>query len=110
MKKLLMPAVAAAGLLLASCTTVTLAQIQAATIAACGFLPTAVQLAELIPTPYTTPAADVATIICAAVTAKTAGSRHRLGASAPITVSVTLPNGTVAQVTGYFVTPAARHR
>ena len=82
MKKFLLSATAAVGLLLGGCTTVTLEQIQAAAVAACGFLPTAVQVSSLFPNlnQYTGTATPIAQAICAAVTASVpkATRRHAL--------------------------------
>ncbi len=107
-KSLLITIVAGASLAVAACTP-DIASIQNATVIACGFLPTAVQIESLFPQIglYTTPANAVASVICQAVTAKVSPAAHRkgvrLGASATTTVNVTLPDGRTAAVSGYFV-------
>lgn len=113
MRKLMTAAALAAGVLLAGCNvpTVTLQQIQQACQTGCNFLPTAVDIANVFPTPYTVPAEVIATAICGAVTAQVpASSRRRFAATGQdISIPVTLPDGTVVNVTGHFVAPAA-HR
>ena len=107
MKKILLSFVAAAGILLAACTAVTLSQVQAATVQACGFLPTAVAIGSLIPTVdiYVGTAGSIAKVICDAVAAQVPLASHRLHASLRTTtsVNVTLPDGSTATVQGYFV-------
>jgi ABC-type spermidine/putrescine transport system permease subunit II len=110
MKKILLSVTMAVGVLLGGCTTVTLEQIQAAAVAACGFLPTAVQVSSLFPSlnTYTGTAAPIAEAICSAVVAQVpkAANRHalRMGAAqGAVNVTVTLPNGNTAVVSGYFV-------
>lgn len=90
-----------------SCDTKsTLEQIQAATVQACGFLPTAVMIAGVVPaaTPYAAPAGVIAQAICDAVTATSGpkmAARRSVGSTR--TVSIKLPNGQKATVSGKFV-------
>lgn len=93
---------------LAGCNTATLEQIQAASVQACGFLPTAVMVAGVVPaiTPYAAPAGVIAQAICDAVIAsqpKTARRGAALTRSGVRQVSIRLPNGSTAVVTGRFV-------
>jgi hypothetical protein len=101
-------------LVIASCfslvgCTVTLAEIQAATVQACGFLPTAVTVASFFPAvgPYIGTAGAIAQTICTAVATQVPPAAirrgHRLGASATTRVTIQLPDGATATVTGYFV-------
>jgi hypothetical protein len=108
-KKIGLAAIALIGVFsLAGCNQPTVAQIQAATIAACNFEPTAIEVAGLIPNinPLTVTTADeIAKTICAAIKAATstpAGAR-KPKASGPITVDVVTPNGKVIKVTGVIV-------
>lgn len=104
MKKLLLVAALGSSALLGGCDPANLAQIQQATTVACGFVPTAVLVASVIPqsAPFAAPAEAIAQAICAAVTTKKM-SRYRGVSLGTITVPVTLPNGKTAKVTGYFV-------
>jgi hypothetical protein len=94
---------------LAGCntTTITAAQIQAATLQACNFEPTAVEIAGLIPNVNSnilTDANSVATAICAAVkNASTTKAAAKRNANAPVVTNVVLPNGQIVKVTGVFV-------
>lgn len=105
MKLLSITAFAVLAALPTSCDTQsTLAQIQAATVQACNFLPTAVMVAGVVPAaePYAAPAGAIAQAICDAV----AASSSKMGArrlSATRTVSIKLPNGQKATVSGKFV-------
>lgn len=91
-------------LLLGGCT-VDLVAIQRATVAACNFLPTAITVKNaLTESGKFADAERVATIICGFVAAPQMRSRVLRGtAASPISVTVRLPNGGVATVTGYFV-------
>ena len=111
MRKLL-SSVCLSAFMLAGCTTTsgittTIQQIQAAAVAVCGFLPTAIQIASLFPGVdiYVGTAGAIATQICAAVTAQTPPlARRRLAANhVPTSVVVTMPDGRQAIVNGYFV-------
>jgi hypothetical protein len=102
LKKILLASV----LLFGACTPLNIQQIQAFTVQICGFLPTAVTIANFFPNPITIPAETVAQAICAAVVAQVPPAAHRraarLGASAPIDVTVNA-GGQQFVVTGYFV-------
>lgn len=102
MKKLLMAAATSMTLLMGGCNSVDLAQVQQATVAACGFLPTAIQVAQWaqIQSPYYVTATQIAQVICNAVTAPRI-TRYRM--QGEITRTVRLPDGTTATVTGHFV-------
>lgn len=94
--------------------TITIADIQAATIKACQFEPTAVELAGMIPnvsSNYIADANSIATSICSAVKSlsttaskppTTTSAVHRK-TNAPVVANVVLPNGQVVKVTGVFV-------
>jgi len=115
-KNIAIGSILSTSLFLAGCNapTITAAQIQQATLAACNFEPTAVEVAGLIPNVSTTVVSDansIATAICAAVkkssttttpTAPTTTAAKRR-ATAPVTANVVLPNGQIIKVTGNFV-------
>lgn len=107
-KSLMISFIGAAALLVSGCTP-DIKSIQDATVIACGFLPTAVQIESLFPQIgiYTTPANAVASVICQAVLTQTTPQSHRkgvrLGAADTRSVTVTLPDGRTATVSGYFV-------
>ena len=108
LKRTMQSAVLGGAILLGACQqTVTLEQIQAATIAACAFRPTAVAITSAITnSPYVVDADAVAQAICAAVQgagALQARRRGALRANRTITVPVVLPSGGTANVSGYFV-------
>jgi hypothetical protein len=91
-------------LLIGACTPLNIQQIQAFTVQICGFLPTAVQVANLFPNPITVPAETIATAICAAVTAQVPPAAHRRLAARQTQTSVTVnAGGQSFVVTGYFV-------
>jgi hypothetical protein len=101
-------------LVIASCfslvgCTVTIADIQQATVQACGFLPTAVVVAGFIPNvgPYVGTVGAIADAICKALAVQVPPAAirrgHRLGASMTTNVTITLPSGSTAMVSGYFV-------
>lgn len=115
-KNILIGTVLVSGLALAGCnvagTAITSAQIQAATLQACQFIPTAVELAGMIPnvsSNVTTDANSIANAICAAVknASVTPAAPVKAGAvrksNAPVVANVVLPNGQVVKVTGVFV-------
>lgn len=111
MKRTLLSSVAAAAFLLAGCNITmdpaTLAAIQAVTVAECGFLPTEVQIAELFPNaaPAAAAAGVIGGIICQAVVAqiKPADAHAAVATLAPTSITVTLPDGRTATITGTFV-------
>lgn len=90
-------------LLIGACTPLNIQQIQQFTQQICGFLPTAVQVANLFPNPITVPAEVVATAICNAVVAQIppASRRGAVVRGAPISVTVQA-GGQSFVVTGYF--------
>ena len=113
MRKLLMSTCLSA-FMLAGCATTsgvttTIQQIQAAAVAACGFLPTAIQIASLFPgvDVYVGTAGAIATQICAVVAATAPPAsltRRRLAAGhVPISAAFVMPDGRQAIVNGYFV-------
>ena len=96
---------ALAGLLLASCTP-TLAEIQAATIKLCGFVPDAVAVASFFPNPYVVPAVTIAQAICVAVQSQVPLSVKRNALRSRTQVSVKVSAGGEAfVVTGHFIPP-----
>ena len=110
MRKLLMSTCLSAFMLAGCATTAgtsTITQIQAATVAACAFLPTAIQIASLFPgvDVYVGTAAAVATQICAVVQAQNPPlTRRRLAVHhTPISAAIIMPDGRQAIVNGYFV-------
>lgn len=108
-KSLLFSIIGVAAVTVAGCTPLNIAEIQNDTVIACGFLPTAVQVESLFPQigVITTPANAIAAVICQAVTAQVPPAARRkgvrLGAAATRSVTITLPNGSPATVSGYFV-------
>ena len=108
MKKLRSLFVAAAMLptaFLTSCTP-DVSEIQRITQQICGFIPTAVVVANFFPNPYTVPAATVAQAICSAVVTQNPLSARKISArlksAAPVTAKVSVA-GESFVVTGYFV-------
>lgn len=110
MRKTLLASIAALSFLAAGCnatTTLTkeqIASIQAITVAACGFLPTAVTIAGVVSgnASVIVPASQVASLICNAVT-KQSGV---LGVGVEKTASVTVKvdgKDVRLDVTGHFV-------
>jgi hypothetical protein len=104
LKKTLLAGAVAMSTLLFGCEPLNIQQIQQFTVQICGFLPTAVQVANLFPNPITVPAEIVAQAICSAVIAQVPPATHRrmaqVGASTSVTVNV---GGQSYVVTGYFV-------
>lgn len=105
MKNLLLAATAALTLALGGCnselTAEQVALIQGYTQAACGFLPTAVAIANVASgnSQVVIPATQIASAICDAVT-KQSGGKRSLGTSKTVTVST---QGYTFEVTGKFV-------
>jgi hypothetical protein len=78
-------------------TTATVADLQAAVVAACGFLPAATTIASILSAnPAIATGGEIASVICQAVTKKAA---HKGGYS-PATIIV---NGKVILINGEFV-------
>jgi hypothetical protein len=103
-KKSLVSVLLGSAILLGSCTPLNLQQIIQFTIQICGFVPTAVTIANFFPNPITVPAEVVATAICNAVTAQIPPATHRRMAQVGATTSVTVnAGGQSFVVTGYFV-------
>jgi hypothetical protein len=104
LKKMLVSAALGAAILLGACQPLNVQQIQQFTVQICGFLPTAVQVANLFPNPITVPAEVIATAICNAVVAQVPPAAHRRMAAAGSSTSVTVNAGGQSYVvTGYFV-------
>lgn len=114
MKKTLASLALGGTILLGGCGTTggiatTLAQIQAVTAQICGFIPTAIQVADLFPglNVYVGNATSIAVTICTAVgsiTPPASLARKRLAASHAVTnVTIVLPDGRPAVISGYFV-------
>jgi hypothetical protein len=88
----------------------TLQEIQSATALACGFVPTAISVTEMVApstSPYAATAEAIAYAICDAVAKIPPTARRRT--TPTISVRVVLPNGTVAIVKGHY-TKARGHR
>ena len=97
---------------LASCTTsgigttITIAEVQNAAVAACQFLPDAATITNILTaSPVAATAESVAAIICSAVASQPASGVKRR-ATAPTVVI----NGTTIPVMGHFVTLQGRRR
>jgi hypothetical protein len=105
LKKALASVLLGVAILVGACTPLNIQQIQAFTVQICGFLPTAVQIANFFPNPITVPAEMVAQAICSAVLAQVPPATRRrgarLGASASTSVTVNV-GGQTFVVTGYF--------
>ena len=99
--------IAAAGIAisLGGCS-VDVASVQSQTQAFCSFLPTAATVINLVSAnPAAASATQIASIICAAVTAQKAQMARkgaRVGAGTPTTVQITV-NGVKVLVSGHFV-------
>src|SRR3954470_10986622 len=109
-RTILAAAVAMASLSLVSCTPTLnpeqIAQIQSGAAAACGFVPTAVQVAEAIPNATVQSGAALVGPIVSAVCSIVTKHGGRLGAGGERTYT-THVNGVTVQFSGHFV--ASRH-
>lgn len=103
-KKALVSVTLGTAILLGACQPLNVQQIQQFAVQICGFLPTAVQVANLFPNPINVPAEVIAQAICAAVVAQVPPAAHRRMAAAGASTSVTVnAGGQTYVVTGYFV-------
>lgn len=111
MRKTMLTLVTVGTLALAGCNSTSftltaeqLATIQAFTETACGFVPTAITIADIVTgsNPAIIPASTIATQICAAVTKQSATRAVGVEKKAQITVQIGGKNTTV-EVTGHFV-------
>lgn len=103
MRKLTTAAAASLALLsTAGCTQIDLAQVQQATVAACGFLPTAIQVSQWFGGgAEVATAGQIAQVICDVVAAQKFSARR--GGGEMISRTIRLPDGSSATVQGYFV-------
>ena len=114
-KKISVTVAFATTLLLAACNSTnipTAAEIQSATLTACNFVPTGVEIAAIAgaSTTVQTDATTIANALCGALKASTTtastpavtGGSRKLGAANPVSTTITI-NGVSVKVTGYFV-------
>ena len=85
-------------------TTVTIADVQNAAVAACSFLPDAATITNILTaSPIAATAEGIAAIICSAVTGQSTSSVKRR-----LTAPTIVVNGQTIPVTGHFVTVQGR--